>query len=797
MPLRPEALREAGNWLVQLKVILGDGTDFGGRPQSEHRSTKKAIRLVLSNLREAAGDQKGPLNEQAKRQRAEKLLFNTLDLLIDDKVAGTKKNKTRLQALEKFEAVWRREFDEQLEKKGNVDKQFKFVMLEAIEALRYEEMEKRFVAGDIPAEDMLDDRILTARFARRHDIVNAVDPTKLSGDKKTVWLNWAQGSFDEGGLSMDYMAGTEGGRMLLENDPKLRGRVIAQLDPTKLDEFLGRFPDKREVAAGALLSIAGKEAAPRGTTPDRAAQLDPAAFTVLKTQLKPAEWNDKTRGLGPQVCQALWKTKNYDQIVELIKYGVDTSVAARSPGLPDPASGIYSGFFQPIQHIVQKHLRDVPLLDRIPCPLDEEDMSRAQGAKIILKALKAAGSKTVTEWKEVETSEMIQQFKKKPGTIWGFEDVRLPFVQAAHGTKKGIQPVRMMELWEAVEQSLTPKAYEELLKNPATAADTFVEAGKKKIEAELKAGNPKYAEIAKEKDAYIRRFERQAKSFLIEFAAQMPKMAFTNTGNADPGNAEMALSDVAGIQAGKLGGGLACKAGLWWAKEERKPVYYCLDGIDMDDVINYKAVKKKAIEDFIAAKGKDGVVGHDEVITLVELREILKNWDDLKDTVKFVKKGEILKDDGIENKLTTKVQKWKTRMEAANKAAGRIPAPPRDKFARELNAIDPGLMARLADGSVGDMDARDIVKKSGYLMKVAQTRPEIVLKYIMSRCGVLRKYKLISDNLPAVAAQLASADKDEIEDLSARLLSEIKLCNAKFRGPLRDSLIRHPLVARK
>ena len=41
----------------------------------------------------------------------------------------------------------------------------------------------------------------------------------------------------------------------------------------------------------------------------------------------------------------------------------------------------------------------------------------------------------------------------------------------------------------------------------------------------------------------------------------------------------------------------------------------------------------------------------------MELREILKNWDELKGTVKFIRKGAILKDDGVENKLTEKVQK--------------------------------------------------------------------------------------------------------------------------------------------
>jgi hypothetical protein len=792
MPLKPEDLRAAGDWVVQLKVILGKGTDFGGRPGKEHRSTKKAVKLLLTNLRLGVGGDRQKYEDTNQRQRAEKLVLNAVDQLIDDKTSKSKKGKTRLEALKKFEEVLQAEFKDE-KQKGGMDVQWKHLIDDAINGLRYEEIEKGYRAGSISAEEMLDDKVLTARHHLRHEIVNAVDPTKLTGEKKELWLQRAESSFIEGAISAEDMAGTERGRMLLEKNPKLRGKVVALLDPAKLDEFLNRFPDKSDVAAGALQAIAGKAVAPSGAVPDRKKQLDPAAFTRLKAQFTAADWNDKTRGLGPRVCQALWKTGNYDQIVELIQHGVDTSLPARFPGLSDPDAGIYSGFCQPVEHIVQKHLHDVSLLDQDPCPLDGDKLIQAKGAKKILAALKAAGAaKTVTDWKDVTSSELIQEFKKNPGTIWGFEDVRLPFVQAAHGTKQGVQPVRMMELWEAVEQATQkPEAYEELLTNPDSAADKFVAIGVAKIEAGLKSGDAKYAEIARDKDAYIRRFKRQAKSFLLEYAAQMPKTTYITPSIAGPGKAAVPLSDLAGIQPGKLGGGLACKAGLWWAKEEKKPVYYCLDGIDMDDVINYKKAKNKAIDDFIAAGGKAGVKGHDEVITMVELREVLKNWDDLKGTVKFVLKGKILADDGVANELTTKVQDWQAKMKAANKAAGRATAPPRDKFANNLNAIDPGLMARLADGPEGDMDARDIVKKSSYLVKVAKTRPLIVLKYIISRCEVLTRYGLLSSGLAGAAAKLVSPKVgDDIPALKAQLLLEINKCNAKFQAPLRAALTR-------
>src|ERR1700761_7702453 len=101
MPVKPEDLRAAGDWVVQLKGVLGKGADFGGRPDSEHRSTKKAVRLMLTNLREGVGDQNKALNVPELRTRSGKLLLNAIDLLMDDKTARSKKGKTRLQALEK------------------------------------------------------------------------------------------------------------------------------------------------------------------------------------------------------------------------------------------------------------------------------------------------------------------------------------------------------------------------------------------------------------------------------------------------------------------------------------------------------------------------------------------------------------------------------------------------------------------------------------------------------------------------------------------------------------------------
>src|SRR5262249_42535273 len=159
--------------------------------------------------------------------------------------------------------------------------------------------------------------------------------------------------------------------------------------------------------------------------------------------------------------------------------------------------------------------------------------------------------------------------ERNPGTIWGFEDIRMPFVQAAHETAKGDQPLRMMELWKAVEESLSVKGYGKLLDNPEEAADEYAEYGASLLDKNTSK-------------TYIENFKKDAKAYLLEFAAQMPKGTFAR--DKLEGRGKKRVSEAAGIIPGKFMGGLACKAGLWWAKKEKKPVYYCLDGVDMDDV---------------------------------------------------------------------------------------------------------------------------------------------------------------------------------------------------------------------
>jgi hypothetical protein len=627
-----------------------------------------------------------------------------------------------------------------------------------------------------------------------------------------------------------------GGRKGLEGDPDFAGELLSAMSRSSLNEapdFDGAFGDEKDdVVAAAFLAIADRaniannkrinmKAAGKKVVEEEA-PFDPAMFTLLAKQITTDVWNDtgkgigaEKRGLGPRVCCALMNNGNYDQISELIKLGVDTTLAAQAE---KKALGVYSDWVMPIQHRIQEHLKDIPKLATGEAKSwDHEHKAKVEGAQKIFKALEETGAAaTVTEWSAVEGSDLIKEFEKNPGTIWGFEEIRHPYVQAAHDKPQGLQPLRMMELWSAVDRTLDQVAYPKLLDDPDATIQMAVNEGEKEVSGKIDK-LPAYAELRRDKDAFLKKFREDATAFLTEFAAQIPKGTYnrpaldtqgqkrpTKPGRPDP--TDIGVSDIAGVHYNKFVNSFACKVGLWFAKNEGKPVYYCLDGIKMDDVIDYKKVKNKAIESFLSEGGATKSTNpHREVVTMQEVREILKNWDDLKDTVKFVKKGRILKD----KELDDSVAEWRGKMATANKEAGRPPAPPKASFAKELAAIDPDLPGRLdelarlqMDPTETDQDARDIVRKSGYLLKIAGTRPELVLKYLMSKCQVLSDYKLIPPGLAEAAAKLGKlashddppAQKSELDKAAAELVAQIKLCPPNFRQPLAQAMVRYPLT---
>ena len=107
--------------------------------------------------------------------------------------------------------------------------------------------------------------------------------------------------------------------------------------------------------------------------------------------------------------------------------------------------------------------------------------------------------------------------------------------------------------------------------------------------------------------------------------------------------------------------------------------------------------------------------------------------------MKFVNKGEILKSDALDKS----VAKWRKEMDDANPAAGRTPVPPKTDFAKQLAAIDPGLMSNpepmdMLQGTVKPTRTPETEIRLSAQDRQCPAGPRF--KYIMSKCGVLTRY---------------------------------------------------------
>ena len=900
-----------GDWLAQLKTILQVAPDEKGQnPKAKHRKTKDAVNELLTNLLEGATN--NPDDDKTGQTEKEKIVFNAVDQLIRDKVARTKRKKTPLKALAKFEDVLKQEIAAKFPGDDILQYKWKAMMTQSVKALRTEELNKVLVNDGEDAFDReLDTLVLSKgqtafdevlgddengspklheRCARKmlasdegkqtleaspHLSMNAIkvlqDPklaadllsschlTALGGDdfstyienlgdekddvlaevllahtKKPVPTNPKDAEYVVAGRAkfistmaeeMDpaifaklakTMLQSQEHKQILAANPKLSAALLTSVDPTVLKDidFDATFgAAKNDILAESIVTLSMKKSSTGNGGGKPPATLDPKLFKLLATKVDPTIWNDKAattgarKGLGARTCMELWNVGGYEQICDLIKHGVDTSLPTILTFVPaEWKKGTHSGFVSPIQHTIAPYLRDVGRLEAKDKTLQGEDKKKAAGAQKIFAALAAkleedekkkkkvkstdktmtnwTSVTTMTSWKDLQDSDWMKAFKDKPGTIWGFENVRAPYVQAGHANTEKSRPLRMWELWDAV--GVEQQGYADLLNDPEGYADKKVAEAAKLIE-DKKSTRIEYGDI-KNMNEFLEQFKKDAKRVLLEFAAQMPKGTFADSAKQ------------AGFMEPKYLGGLGCKAGLWWAKEQKEPIYYCLDGINMDDVVNYKKVKSAAIDDFLSGRDKKR---QNEVITMVEVREILKNWNDLKyknekgadeDVVKFVYKGKILSG----KELADNLKKWQTDMDQVNKSM-RTVAPDFKTFTAQLNKIDTKLLVQLGkvtDAKQANVDARDIVKKHGYFVKLANAKPHIALKYVMNKCDVLGEYGLISKALPPAAVALKNAidkkDNKEIATAQKNVRTEIALCHQDYQEPLESALFPKP-----
>jgi hypothetical protein len=612
----------------------------------------------------------------------------------------------------------------------------------------------------------------------------------------------------------------------------LEAEGLGVLAPVMLDGFGPKAPEMCRTFAIEIAKRKPKASSQEGDK-DAKAVPPPVLETWVWKNAKPDDWNQRENGTSAQVYNSLWNARNFEQMAEMIGRGFDAGQAFNTEKDEGRGSreGVWSGFVQPLEHLLGHYVKRVHLAAQPLDKLSDEDRAaigepsqalearmgevkktgellaelgrkrdallpeqaeerrkidetvsklkavaltheesetlknleglkaKVAGARQILKALETAkGTSIATSYETILKSPAVELMKKDFGTIWGFEDVRLPYVQAAReATPHGSKPLRMWEMWKAIDHAINKEGYDRLLNDPDAAIPDYLAKGRAALDDEIRK-NPELYRGA-DVDAFKANFEKQAGTYLQHLATMTPK-------------GEFETAEMSGIAPTKLMGGLGCKAGLWWAKEEGEKVYYCLDGLRMEQAVDYKRQKNDAINNHLLL---DGPL-HLEVITFAEIREILKHWNELSSTVIFLRKGKTVP--------VKEVEEWIALMTANDQKTTKRPAPRKQKLETGLNALSPHL---LDDDDVTDQIGLKMVIKGNALVRIAKMKAEAPLvPFLTNKCALLYRFGVLPSGLGDAYASMLAAQ--EPTQRSKHRETVVGLVNLIASATIKDAL---------
>ena len=514
-------------------------------------------------------------------------------------------------------------------------------------------------------------------------------------------------------------------------------------------------------------------AAPTAQDPDRREwrRLARPVWTWIRRSIGIAGLNDRTRGLGARLVFWLWHTGEYDVICDLVAAGIDVMQPYRDGSKAALiVEGIRCGYVEPLGHVLGKYVWRVHLAAKKSLDADEArelrgvDPARIAGAGRILDVLGRQTHKPIlTTFQEVLDSDFLTAFTKQEGTIWGFEYVRLPYAQAAHQTPKGQRPLRMIELWDVVGEAITTEEYEKLFTRPDETIRRLVDAGVKKVRAAI--ATSERTVIGHGTEEFVKAFADNCTDYL-KFLVGRPPTAKTTT-------IEKRGSGIRAYMAG-----IGCTAGLWWAKRTGEPVYYCIDGLRIQDAINYKTYTTTLINDFLAGTTEERF---SEVITLTEMREILTNWKDFHDVVTFVSRGKLLTGPVGEDLVLG----WIALMNRSDEVGPARRSPARDAFAADLAAL--GLAG---DRTLSDHDAMRVVALADGVRRSASAGLP-VLAVSLGAVELLVEHGVIPNGMARGLGVVLAAARQDQAGLAATWKEKYlgRVCANVVDSPLRTALV--------
>lgn len=500
-------------------------------------------------------------------------------------------------------------------------------------------------------------------------------------------------------------------------------------------------------------------------------ELGPELIGWIFSEVIVSQWNNRETELAARGFNLLWTAGDYDRICELITGGVDCTLSAKAWDGP-AREGVYTGYIQPLTHVLGRYLKRVSQLQP-PTGPESFEMTKVRGAAQVIQAIRALKlpPAILLDYSEVKKCKVITLFEKEPGTFWGFEDVRLPYVLAARETKQGQRPLRMLDMWDAISPVFL--RYKEFVANPTKVIAEVVAEGIESVRKGVKEGKREYEGI--NPDDYIPAFEAMCKDFLEFFAGRRPYAAYLE----------------AAVRSGKFPGKLlpayACKVGIHWSARKKLPLYYCLDGLDLADVLSYKKYKIKEINAYLAALGKKDqeLLSHgpfQEVITLAEVREIIRYWEKFSSVTQFVREG-----NAIDRKeADTMVRLWRDKLEESEAGLVREWGP-LTRFNEEIYELNDN--HEFWEGIAGTKDRWKCFKEARTIELAASNvvSPTLLLAVLQEDCETLRKYQLLPDGFVSMFESVVKGRPGALDELWTALYT---LVCAGLRKPLAEAIER-------
>lgn len=490
------------------------------------------------------------------------------------------------------------------------------------------------------------------------------------------------------------------------------------------------------------------------------------------------EWNAPGKDLAARLLNLLWTAGEYDLICQLITAGIDCTASAKAWGVAR-REGVHTGYVQPLTHLLGKYVKPIALLST-RATMTPTERAKVEGAQRVVAAINGLTKRPeiVLDFTKIQSCQLVKSFETGPGWIWGFEDVRLPYILAARATAYGQRPLRMLDMWTAVGTVVSVKDYEALVTKPTETIAKAIQYGEAVLTNEIRS-HPEWHDGIK--PTFMLEFRHMCTDFLHFFAKSRPYGAY------------LAPPEQSGKDTSKRISTYACTIGLHWSAARGLPVYYCLDGLNMQDVVNYKRYKVKEINAYLSAldTSDERLLRHGpfmEVITLAEVREILRHWEQLGKVIHFVKQGTMMTKDEADRFVT----KWRAELDAAEAGLTR-------NWSKQTT-FDQDVLQLANDrqlwSQVGTVDRWKCLKEQN-AMELAARDPldvELLVRVLKHHCPTLRRLGLVPDAFVAFFEAAATAKAGQLvvpPDLLRDLWqAQLAVCDG-LRGHLAHAIAVH------